>query len=129
MNLEEVRDYCLGKPHVTEDMPFGDGYVTFRIARKIFCCMVLLHGSVVQLKWPPDEFDATLAEFPWVHQAWHWHKRHMIQFDVTDPAVSGREASALIDRAYAYVVSRLPKRLRQELAGSWDCPREVGMME
>lgn len=115
MNLEEVRGYCLGKPHATEDMPFGDGYVTFRIAGKIFCCIALEIGSVVQLKWSPDEFDATLAEYPWVHQGWHWHKRHMIQFDVTDPAVSTGEALALIDRAYAYVVSRLPECIRRTL--------------
>lgn len=26
MNIEEIRDYCLSLPMVTEDMPFGDDY-------------------------------------------------------------------------------------------------------
>lgn len=96
-------------------VPFGEGYVTFRVAGKIFCGMALELGTVIQLKWSPDEFDATLSEYPWTQQAWHWHKRHMIQFDLADPAVSDREVFALIDRAYTYVVSRLPKRVLREL--------------
>lgn len=31
MNIEQVRTYTLSLPGVTEDMPFGDDVVTFRI--------------------------------------------------------------------------------------------------
>ena len=36
MNIEQVRTYTLSLPGVTEDMPFGDDVVTFRIEGKIF---------------------------------------------------------------------------------------------
>lgn len=112
MNIEKVRQYCLSKPHATEDMPFGDGYVTFRIAGKIFCGIALERGKVVQLKWNPDEFDEVIDTYPYVHQAWHWHKRHMIQFDFDEYPVSESVAHQLIDRAYSYVVNRLPRKTR-----------------
>ena len=31
MNLEELREYCLSLPYVTEDMPFGEDVLVFRI--------------------------------------------------------------------------------------------------
>lgn len=115
MDIEQIRNYCLSKPHATEDMPFGSEYVVFRIGGKIFCCLALVLGNVVQLKWSPDEFDETLAAYPYVRQAWHWHKRHMIQFDLSETAVPDTVARQLIDRAYAYVAGRLPRKVRNEL--------------
>ncbi|MCC8037182.1 MAG: MmcQ/YjbR family DNA-binding protein [Bacteroidales bacterium] len=115
MNIEEVREYCLTKPGATEDMPFGEGYVTLRVGGKIFCCLVLDRGPLAQLKWSPDEFDEIIVKCLWVTQAWHWHKRHMIQFDCSDPTVDDAVASSLIDRAYNYVLSRLPKRIKSEI--------------
>lgn len=41
MTIEDARIYCLSKPHATEDMPFGDDYVTFRIGGKIFAGLPL----------------------------------------------------------------------------------------
>ncbi len=115
MNVEEVREYCLAKPWATEDMPFGDGYVTLRIGGKIFCCLMLDRGPLAQLKWNPAEFDDVVERYLWVTQAWHWHKRHMIQFDCADPTVDGAVARTLIDRAYEVVYGRLPKRIKAEL--------------
>ena len=41
MNIEEVRDYTLSLPGVTEDQPFGDDIITFRLEGKIFVCLWL----------------------------------------------------------------------------------------
>lgn len=115
MNIEDIRAYCLSKPFATEDMPFGPEYVTFRVGGKIFCCLALVLGNVVQLKWNPDEFDEITETYSWVRQAWHWHKRHMIQFDLGEYPVPDDVASQLIDRAYNYVYSRLSKKIKSEL--------------
>lgn len=115
MNIEDVREYCLSKTAATEDMPFGPDYVTFRVGGKIFCCFALVLGNVVQLKWSPDEFDDALERYPCLSQAWHWHKRHMIQFDLDVAPIPDDVIISLIDRAYAYVVSRLSRKSRLEL--------------
>lgn len=114
MNIEDVRDYCLAKPFVTEDMPFGEGYVTFRITGKIFCCLPLTKGQLVQLKWSPDEFDETVETHAYVHQAWHWHKRHMIQFSFDEYPVPDGVVKMFIDRSYNYVYGRLPKKIKTQ---------------
>ncbi len=114
MDIEEIRNYCLSKPYVTEDMPFGPEYVVFRIGGKIFCCLALVLGNVVQLKWNPDEFDEVIDMYSYVRQAWHWHKRHMIQFDLDGTPVSETVAKELIDRAYTHVRGNLPKKIQKE---------------
>ena len=46
MNVESVRDYCLSLPLATEDFPFDETTLVFRILGKIFamidledCCL------------------------------------------------------------------------------------------
>ncbi len=115
MNIETVRDYCLSKPHVTEDTPFGPDYIVYRTGGNIFCCLALAIGNIVQLKWNPNEFDEVVDKYPSVGQAWHWHKRHMIQFDLDETTMPDADAEKLIDRAYEYVWNRLPKKTRAQL--------------
>ena len=120
MDIDAVRSYCLSRPHATEDMPFGSEYVVFRIGGKIFCCLALVLGNVVQLKWNPEEFDEVIDRYSYFRQAWHWHKRHMIQFDLDETTVPDAVARELIDRAYAYVRRRLPKKIQSQLASGAD---------
>ena len=44
MNIEDVRQYILSLPSVTEDQPFGDDIITFRLEGKIFICLWLGGG-------------------------------------------------------------------------------------
>ncbi len=114
-DLEMVRTHCLSLPSVTEDEPFGEGFVTYRIAGKIFCCLALVLGQVVQLKCSPDQFAEVTDRLPYTKQAWHWHRRHMLQFDLGESVVPWEEARELIDMAYAYVRSRLPRKVQATL--------------
>ena len=43
MNVEELRDYCLSIKNATEDMPFEDELIVFRVFGKWFAvvCKVL----------------------------------------------------------------------------------------
>ena len=40
-NIEDIRTFALSLQGVTEDMPFGDDNVVFRIGGKIFLCLSL----------------------------------------------------------------------------------------
>lgn len=105
----------MAKPYATEDMPFGPDYVVFRIGGKIFCGLSLVLGNVVQLKWNPEEFDAVIDKYSYVRQAWHWHKRHMIQFDLDEALIQDEAIKDLIDRSFEYVRGRLPKKTKIQL--------------
>ena len=46
MNIEQVREYTLSLNGVTEDQPFGDDLITFRLEGKIFLCLNLGETSL-----------------------------------------------------------------------------------
>lgn len=117
MNIEQARTYCLSKPYATEDMPFGDDYVAFRIGGKIFAGLPLMHHNELVLKCNPAEFDELVETYSAIEQAWHWHKRHWIQIDLSDVLISDEFIHGLIDRAYEVVVAKMTKKQRTELFG------------
>lgn len=41
MNIESVRDYCLSLPETTEDFPFDETTLAFRVMGKIFAMVDL----------------------------------------------------------------------------------------
>ncbi|MEO8712066.1 MAG: MmcQ/YjbR family DNA-binding protein, partial [Parafilimonas sp.] len=41
MNIEILREYCLSKKAVTEDFPFGETTLVFRVKEKIFLLVSL----------------------------------------------------------------------------------------
>ena len=64
MNLEELRDYCLSLPHVTEDMPFGEDFLVFRICNRIFALTNLERNPVsVNLKCNPERAVNSVRSF------------------------------------------------------------------
>ena len=54
MNIETVRDYCLGLPLVTEDFPFDETTLTFRLLGKIFAVVDLDRPQWLTLKCDPE---------------------------------------------------------------------------
>lgn len=117
MNIEEVRSYALSLPGVTEDQPFGEDNVTFRVEGKIFLCLWL--GGDRQdwrgeprfaCKLPPERNEALRQEYEAVTPAFHWNKKHWsdIYFEQLSPDL----VAALIKESYELVVSNLPKAVR-----------------
>lgn len=41
MNIEEIREYCISKPAVTEGLPFNDTVLVFKVAGKMFALLDL----------------------------------------------------------------------------------------
>ena len=72
MNEEEIRECALSFPCVTEDRPFGDDNITFRIGGKIFLCLSLsCEGHNMQpqephfaMKLTPERNEELREEYP-----------------------------------------------------------------
>ena len=54
MNITELRDYCLSLPMVTEDFPFNESILAFKILGKIFAVIDLDHIDWLVMKCDPD---------------------------------------------------------------------------
>ena len=119
MNIEQVREYTLSLPGVTEDQPFGDDNITFRLEGKIFMCLWI--GGDEQnmekteprlaLKLAPDRNEELRAQFSAVTPAWHWNKKHWndVYYDQLDDS----QVMEWIKESYLLVASKLPKTIRQ----------------
>ena len=120
MNIEEVREYTLSLPGVTEDQPFGDDNITFRLEGKIFMCLWL--GSDKQeikdpeprlaLKLAPERNEELRSQFSAVTPAWHWNKKHWN--DVYYEQLDDSQVMEWIKESFHLVASKLPKIVRQK---------------
>ncbi len=120
MNIEEVRDYTLSLLGVTEDQPFGDDNITFRLEGKIFLCLWLggdehdIKDSEprLALKLSPERNEELQEQFSAVTPAWHWNKKHWS--DVYYAQIDDTLVKEWIDESYHVVASKLPKAVRQK---------------
>lgn len=118
MNIEQVREFALSLPNVTEDQPFGDDIVTFRLEGKIFLCLWLGGGKHdmkssrprFALKLPPERNDELRERFAAVTPAWHWNKKHWS--DVYYELLEASLVRQWIKESYLLIASKLPKTLR-----------------
>ena len=118
MDIEMVRDYVLSLSGVTEDQPFGDDNITFRVEGKIFLCLWLgdnrrgvSDGALrFACKLLPERNEELRDMYEAVTPAFHWNKKHWsdIYFEQLSPDL----VAALIKESYELVVSNLPKAVR-----------------
>ncbi|WP_297152474.1 MmcQ/YjbR family DNA-binding protein [uncultured Prevotella sp.] len=118
MNIEEVRYFALSLPGVTEDQPFGDDNITFRVEGKIFMCLWLGGGKYnidetmlrFACKLAPERNEELRELYSAVTPAFHWNKTHWsdVFFEQLDTDV----VESIIRESYGVIVSKLPKSVR-----------------
>lgn len=106
MNIEDIREYCLSLAEVTEDQPFGDDNITFRIDGKIFLCLWLGDDNLTSnspephfaVKLTPERNIELREKFPAVTPAWHWNKKHWS--DIFYERLSDEQVKSWIEESY-----------------------------
>ena len=115
MNLEELREYCLSLPHVTEDMPFGEDILVFRICNRIFVLTSLESVPLrVSLKCDPERAIELREEFPnKIVAGYHLNKKHWntVLLEGLPPAL----IKEMIQHSYDQVLAKVPKKEREML--------------
>lgn len=108
MDLMDFREYCLGKPGVTEGTPFGETVVVFKIGGKMFALASLDEvPATANLKCDPDLALELRDRFEQVRPGYHMNKKHWNTVEIESlPAVELRK---MIDHSFELVVKSLPK--------------------
>lgn len=115
MNIEEFRDYCLEKLHVTEEFPFGPETLVFKVAGKIFALTGLDSPEfTVNLKCSPDYALEIRDLYPEVRPGYHMNKKHWNTVNF-EGKLDEKMLIYLIDHSYNLVIKSLPKSKRAEL--------------
>ncbi len=122
MNIEDIRDYCLSMPQVSEAFPFDADTMVFRVGDtpakpgKIFALCALERPDYILLKCDPEQALELRDRYPEeVEPGWHMNKRHWNGIFLSGPRLTDADIREMIDRSYDLVAASLPKGLRNEL--------------
>ena len=110
MNIEDARIYCLSKENATEDFPFDETTLVFRVGGKIFAMMDLENTEWFVLKCEPEYAIELRERYPEIAPAWHMNKRYWNQLDIA--ALDDALFCSLVDHSYDEVLKKLPKKVR-----------------
>lgn len=116
MNIEELRTYCLSLPHATEDMPFGEDTLVFKVGGKIFLLTGLRGSFYINLKCDPEYALELRESHNSIRPGYHMNKKHWNTVEV-DGALSDDFLGELINHSYQQVIATLTKKVRVELFG------------
>lgn len=107
MDLETIREFCLGLPGSTEDIKWDD-VLCFMVANKIFLMCLLTSPHQINLKCEQDEFG-DLVSRDGVQQASHMARGQWIELGSPE-VMSQDELQARILKSRSLVISKLPKK-------------------
>lgn len=114
MNIEELREYCLSLPHATEDMPFDDETLVFKVGGKMFCFAGLKGDLKMNLKCDPNEAVEIRETFPSVLPGFHMNKKYWNTV-LIDGSISDSMLKVWILKSYKLVAAKLTKAERGRL--------------
>ena len=115
MNNEEIREYCISKPAVTEGFPFNDTALVFKVAGKMFALLDLSEDRRgISLKCDPELAIELREQHPEVTPAYHFNKQHWNGINITG-GIGSNQLKEWIDHSYTIVLNSLPKSKREAL--------------
>ncbi len=111
--MEWIREHCLGLPHATEQVQWGD-HLVFKIGGKMFAITSLSPSPVkLTLKADPEAF-AELTQRPGIIPAPYMARAKWIAFETLN-ALPRAEIKHLLDKSYKLVFEKLPKKAQADL--------------
>lgn len=115
MNIEEIREYCLKKKGVTEEFPFDDETLVFKVMGKMFLLVSLEKVPLqINLKCDPEKAVELREQFESVQPGYHMSKKHWNTV-IIDGSIPKKELFEWIDNSYELVVRGLKKSDIQKL--------------
>lgn len=115
MHLEDIRSYCLLKKGVTEDFPFDEETLVFKVMGKMFLLTNINEPEIsINVKCDPETAIELREKYESVQPGYHMNKKYWntVNYNVE---FSKKEFLKMIDHSYDEVVKGMTKKLREEL--------------
>ena len=120
MNIEEYRNYCLSKKGVTEEFPFDENALVFKVMGKMFALTSLKSweegNSSINLKCDPDWSMELRGQYESINPGFHMNKKHWNTVHVDNGELPDNFIRELIDHSYILVVKSLTRKLKEDLS-------------
>jgi len=115
MNIEELRNWCISKKGASEDFPFDETTLVFKVMGKMFALTDLEGDLSVNLKCDPEKAIELRELYSNVLPGYHMNKKHWNTI-LIDGSVPDELIRQWIDHSYALVVEKLSKTQKDKLA-------------
>ena len=112
MTFDLIRTTALSLPHVTEEFPFDQRTLVFKVGGKMFLLIDIDSQDVVTLKSKPDQIPELLESHNWMSRGFHMNKNHWITLRLDTLQVDITLVLKLITESYAIVYQGLTKTAR-----------------
>ena len=116
MNIEDLREYCIKKPYVTEGLPFGPSVLVLKVMEKVFLlCPLDTERVQLILKCDPEWAIELREKYFSVQPGFHMNKKHWNTVYCNNE-IPDKLIYEMIDHSFNLVVSKLPKADRLKFA-------------
>ena len=114
MHIDEFREYCLKRQGVTEEFPFDNSTLVFKVKGKMFALCNVERYESFNLKCDPERAIELRELHPdLIKPGYHMSEKHWNT--VSAEGLQPKLQKELIDHSYDLVVASLPKRVQSEL--------------
>jgi predicted DNA-binding protein (MmcQ/YjbR family) len=112
MNIEELRDYCISKPAVTESFPFDESTLVFKVAGKMFLLTDLVDAFSMNVKNTPEKVIELKELYPSVLPGYHMNKIHWITVKI-DGTITDTLLKQWIDESYELIIAGFTRKEKE----------------
>lgn len=114
MNIESFRDFCLSNKGVTEEFPFDELTLVYKVMGKMFALTDVDNFKSINLKCDPERAMELREKYHAILPGYHMNKKHWNTVEI-DGSISDTFLEELIMHSYELVVEKLPNVLKSEL--------------
>jgi predicted DNA-binding protein (MmcQ/YjbR family) len=114
MNLEAFRKHCLSKKGVTEEFPFDERTLVYKVMGKMFVLTDIELFESLNLKVEPEKGEELRERYASVQPGYHMNKKHWITV-LMDGSVPDKMVLQWVDNSYHLVASALTKSQKSAL--------------
>lgn len=114
MNIEEFRQHCISKKGVTEEFPFDEHTLVFKVMGKMYALTALERlPTQANLKCDPERAIELREEYDGaINPGYHMSKVHWNTLFLEE--LPPKLILELVDHSYDLVVSKFTKKLKAE---------------
>lgn len=114
MNIEAFQRYCMAKKGVTEEFPFDNNTLVYKVMGKMFALTDVEEFEGINLKCDPEVGAQLREEYAGVLPGYHMNKKHWITVQM-DAGISDKLLKSWIDASYDLVAGSLNKTQKDAL--------------
>ena len=114
MNLDHFNEHCLSLKGTTEQLPFDENTLVFKLMGKMFALCNIMAFEFCNLKCDPEKAIMLREKFTEVTPAWHMNKKHWNSISFIGD-LSDKKIENWVTDSYNLVVKNMPMKLREQI--------------